>query len=269
MLSSDTLIHPTAIIDPSAQLDSSVKVGPYAIIGANVQMNANCEVGAHCIVEGPSVIGTGNTFHPFGRIGGSPQDKKYAGEDTRLVIGNGNMFREYVTLNRGTVQDRGETTLGDDNWIMAYVHVAHDCIVGSHTILANTTNLAGHVQIGDWVILGGYTGVHQFCKVGAHAMTGVGSVVLHDLPPYVMASGDSASAHGLNSEGLRRRGFDKDRISALRKAYKLLYRNGLSLDDARSALERLITESGADSQSATDLSLLTEFLAGATRGIVR
>ena len=263
------LIHPTAIIDPAAQLDSTVRVGPYAIVGAGVEMGANCEVGAHCVVEGPSTIGAGNTFHPFGRIGGAPQDKKYAGEDTRLVVGRDNMFREYVTLNRGTVQDRGETTVGDDNWVMAYVHVAHDCIVGSHTILANTTNLAGHVTIGDWVILGGYTGVHQFCKIGAHAMTGVGSVVLHDIPPYVMASGDSASPHGMNTEGLRRRGFEKDRINQLRKAYKLLYRSSLSLGDAIAAIQAQIAELSDNEQSVADLTLMTDFLADATRGIVR
>ncbi len=263
------LIHPTAIIDPSAELDASVRVGPYAIIGGSVRIGADCEVGAHCVIEGPSDIGTGNVFHPFGRIGGSPQDKKYAGEDTRLVVGNNNMFREYVTLNRGTAQDRGETTIGDDNWIMAYVHVAHDCVVGNHTILANTTNLAGHVHIGDWVILGGYTGVHQFCKIGAHAMTGVGTVVLHDLPPYVMASGDSAKPHGLNSEGLRRRQFSAERIAALRKAYRLLYRQGLSLEQARSGITELAGETSTDAQSAADLTLLASFLAGATRGIVR
>ncbi|MFK7965033.1 MAG: UDP-N-acetylglucosamine O-acyltransferase, partial [Burkholderiaceae bacterium] len=173
------------------------------------------------------------------------------------------------TLNRGTIQDRGETTVGDDNWVMAYVHVAHDCIVGNHTILANTTNLAGHVTIGDWVILGGYTGVHQFCKVGAHAMTGVGSVVLHDIPPYVMASGDSASPHGMNTEGLRRRGFDKDRISQLRKAYKLLYRSSLSLEDAIASIQAQIAELSDNEQSVADLTLMTEFLADATRGIVR
>lgn len=263
------LIHPTAIIDPAAQLDSSTRVGPYSIVGAGVEMDANCVVGAHCIIEGPSTIGTGNTFHPFGRIGGAPQDKKYAGEDTRLVVGKDNMFREYVTLNRGTVQDRGETTIGDDNWVMAYVHIAHDCIVGSHTILANTTNLAGHVTINDWVILGGYTGVHQFCKIGAHAMTGVGSVVLHDIPPYVMASGDSASPHGMNTEGLRRRGFDKDRISQLRKAYKLLYRSSLSLEDAINAIKKLPEDAPDNAQSIADLKLMTDFLADATRGIVR
>jgi len=263
------LIHPTAIIDPAARLDPSIRVGPYAIIGAGVEMDANCVVGAHCVIEGPSTIGPGNTFHPFGRIGGAPQDKKYAGEDTSLVVGKDNMFREYVTLNRGTVQDRGETTIGDDNWIMAYVHVAHDCIVGSHTILANTTNLAGHVTISDWVILGGYTGVHQFCKVGAHAMTGVVSVVLHDIPPYVMASGDSASPHGMNTEGLRRRGFDKERISQLRKAYKLLYRSSLSLEDAIDAIKKLCDDLPGNTQSMADLKLMTDFLADATRGIVR
>ncbi len=267
-----SLIHPTALIDPSAELDTMVGVGPYAIIGPGVSIGAGTEVGAHCVIEGPTTIGRSNVFHPFGRIGGAPQDKKYAGEPTRLVIGNSNMFREYVTLNRGTVQDRGETTIGDDNWIMAYVHVAHDCVLGSHTILANTTNLAGHVHIGDWAILGGFTGVHQFCKVGAHAMTGVGTVVLHDLPPFVMASGDSAQAHGINVEGLRRRGFDKDRIATIRRAYKLLYKSGLTLVDARHALASQIDElkkAQSTDPAIADLQMLDEFLGSATRGIVR
>ena len=264
-------IHPTALIDPAAELDSSVSVGPYAIVGPRVRVDVGTSIGSHCVVEGPTTIGANNVFHPFCRIGGPPQDKKYAGEPTTLTIGSENMFREYVTLNRGTQQDRGDTAIGDSNWIMAYVHVAHDCVVGSNTILANTTNLAGHVVIGDWVILGGYTGVHQFCKIGAHAMTGVGTVVLHDIPPYVMASGDTASAHGINSEGLRRRGFDKPRISNLRQAYKTLYKSGLGLADARSELEKMqaTCSAGEEKLQAQDLAMLTGFLAEVSRGIVR
>ncbi|MGB7182608.1 MAG: acyl-ACP--UDP-N-acetylglucosamine O-acyltransferase [Burkholderiaceae bacterium] len=265
------VIHPTALIDPRASIDSSVRIGPYAVIGPAVSIDAGCEIGSHCVVDGPVVIGRNNTFHPFSRIGGPPQDKKYSGEPTTLTIGHDNMFREYVTLNRGTVQDRAETSIGNHNWVMAYVHIAHDCIVGNHTILANTTNLAGHVQIGDWVILGGYTGVHQFCKIGAHAMTGVGSVVLHDVPPYVMASGDTANAHGINSEGLKRRGFEKDRIANLRQAYKTLYKNGLGLAEAKKQVLQMQTDCELSGQveQAADLALLTEFLDQVTRGIVR
>ncbi|MFA7504659.1 MAG: acyl-ACP--UDP-N-acetylglucosamine O-acyltransferase [Burkholderiaceae bacterium] len=266
-MSGAPLIHPSAIVDPGAELDSTVRVGPYAIIEPGVRIAAGTSVGAHCVVGAGTTIGRDNVLHPFGTIGGPPQDKKYAGEPTALVIGNGNTFREYVTINRGTVQDRGRTDVGDDNWVMAYVHIAHDCIVGSHTILANTTNLAGHVELGDWVILGGFTGVHQFCKIGAHAMTGVGTVVLHDLPPYVMASGTPANAHGLNSEGLRRRGFDASRIQALRRAYKTLYKRGLGLEEARGELATQSREAAGD--SAADLGMLLEFLGGVTRGIVR
>ena len=258
-------IHPTAIVDPAADLDTTVEVGPYAVIGPGVRMGAGCSVGAHCVIEGPSTIGEGNVFHPFGRIGGPPQDKKYAGEPTSLVIGDRNMFREAVTLNRGTAQDRGETTIGDDNWIMAYVHVAHDCVIGNQIIMANTSNLAGHVHVGDHVVLGGYTGVHQFCKIGAHAMTAVGTVVLHDIPPFVMASGNAAAPHGINSEGLRRRGFDSDRIAAIRRAYKILYKRGLSLDQARVELRSL---ADAQEAGAGDCALIARFLDEVTRGIV-
>jgi len=184
------LIHPTAVIDPAAELDSSVEVGPYAVSGPRVRIGAGCKVGAHVVLEGPTTLGENNRLYPFCSVGAAPQDKKYAGEDTALEIGNGNTIRECVTINRGTVQDGGTTRVGDDNWIMAYVHIAHDCVVGNHTIFANTTNLAGHVHIGDWVILGGNSQVHQFCKIGAHAMTGTGSIVLQDIPPYVMASGN-------------------------------------------------------------------------------
>jgi UDP-N-acetylglucosamine acyltransferase len=259
-------IHPTAIIDPSAELDSSVRVGAYAMIGADVQIGPDCSVAAHAQIEGPARIGPGNRFYSFCAIGGDPQDKKYAGERTGLEIGANNTFREYVTVNRGTVQDAGVTRVGDDNWIMAYVHIAHDCQVGSHTVLANTVNLAGHVVIGDWTILGGYTGVHQFCKIGAHVMTGVGTVVLQDIPTYVMAAGNSAAAHGINSEGLKRRGFSAQDIAVIRRAYKTLYRSNLSLDDAR---VELATAAAADPASARCLTPLLEFLGSVTRGIVR
>ena len=259
-------IHPTALIDSSAELDSSVRVGAYAIIGAGVRIGAGSSVAAHAIIEGPTTIGAGNRFYSFCAIGGEPQDKKYAGEPTRLEIGDKNTFREYVTINRGTAQDVGVTRVGDDNWIMAYVHIAHDCQVGSHTILANTVNLAGHVGIGDWAILGGYTGVHQFCKIGAHVMTGVGTVVLQDIPTYVMASGNSAAAHGINSEGLKRRGYTPDEIAVIRRAYKILYRSNLGLDEARQALA---TAAGAGDTARRCLAPLLDFLNSVTRGIVR
>ena len=207
---------------------------------------------------------------PFASLGADPQDKKYRGEPTRLEIGDGNTFRESVTVNRGTVQDGGVTRIGDDNWIMAYVHIAHDCMVGSHTIFANSTNLGGHVHIGDWVILGGASGVHQFCKIGAHAMTAVGSVVLHDVPPFVMVSGNTASAHGINAEGLRRRGFSPERIHAIRRAYKLVYKEGLTLAEARAALSgEAVARIDPDGSAAGDLALLAAFLDQVTRGIVR
>ena len=259
-------IHPTAIVDPSAELAPDVTVGPYAIIGADVAIGAGSTVAAHAIIEGPARIGSNNRFYSFCAIGGEPQDKKYAGERTRLEIGDGNTFREYVTVNRGTAQDVGVTRVGDDNWIMAYVHIAHDCQVGSHTILANTVNLAGHVSIGDWAILGGYTGVHQFCKIGAHVMTGVGTVVLQDIPTYVMASGNSAAAHGVNSEGLKRRGFTPQEIAIIRRAYRTIYRSSLGLDDARRSLA---APADADPEAARCLAPLLDFLGSVTRGIVR
>lgn len=264
-------IHPSALVDPAASLDDDVEVGPFAVIGPGVEVGAGTRIGPHAILEGPSRIGRDNRIHAHAVIGGAPQDKKYRGEPTRLEIGDGNTFREFVTVNRGTVQDAHVTRIGSDNWLMAYVHIAHDCVVGDHTILANTVNLAGHVQIGDWVILGGYTGVHQFCKIGAHAMTGVGTVVLHDIPPFVMASGNTAAAHGLNIEGLRRRGFDAETIQVLKQAYKTVYRSELTLQQARSQLDAELeafsaTPAGA---SADALRLLSDFLARVSRGIVR
>ncbi len=263
-------IHPTAIVAAGASLDSSVEVGPYCVIGPHVGIDAGTTLAAHVVVDGHTTLGRNNRIHPFASIGGAPQDKKYRDEPTRLEIGDGNTIRECVTINRGTVQDQGVTRIGDDNWIMAYVHVAHDCVVGSHTIFANSTNLGGHVEIGDWVILGGASGVHQFCKIGAHAMTGVGSVVLHDVPPFVMVSGNTAQAHGINTEGLRRRGFSAERIAAIRRAYRVLYKDGLTLAEARAALGRARDASlDPQAEAAADLDLLAGFLDRVTRGIVR
>ena len=284
-------IHPSAIVDTGAELAADVEVGPYAVIGPQVVLGEGTTVGPHAVIEGPTRIGRHNRIHAHATLGGAPQDKKYRGEPTRLEIGDGNTFRECVTVNRGTVQDGGVTRIGHDNWVMAYVHIAHDCLVGDHTILANTTNLAGHVQIGDWVILGGCSQVHQFCKIGAHAMTGVSTVVLHDIPPFVMASGNTAQAHGMNTEGLRRRGFSAPSLAALRQAYKTLYRSGLTLQQAREALSEQVRtlqateapQAGASSPSPEGLAaealagldpaqavgVLVEFLARVERGIVR
>ncbi|HWS75404.1 MAG TPA: acyl-ACP--UDP-N-acetylglucosamine O-acyltransferase [Quisquiliibacterium sp.] len=262
-------IHPTAIVDPGAELDDGVEIGAYTLIGPHVRIGAGTTVGPHAVIEGWTSLGRDNRVFQFASIGAAPQDKKYRGEPTRVEIGDGNTFREFVTVNCGTVQDRGVTTLGSDNWLMAYVHVAHDCVVGDHAIFANNTSLAGHVEVGDWAILGGYTGVHQFCKIGAHAMTAVGSVVLHDIPPFVMASGSSARAHGINSEGLRRRGFSAEAINAIRRAYKTLYRSGLTLEEARARLAAEIERSEEAAPGRDGLELLLGFLGGVTRGIVR
>lgn len=259
-------IHPSALIDKGANLDSSVEVGPYAVIGAGVEIGPGCRIAAHVTLEGPTRIGANNVFFPFGSIGAAPQDKKYAGEPTRLEIGDGNTIREFVTLNRGTVQDKGVTRIGDRNWIMAYVHVAHDCVVGSDTIFANNATLGGHVEVDDWAVLGGNTAIHQFCKVGAHAMTGAGTLLLHDVPPYVMASGNSASAHGLNSEGLRRRGFSADQINLLRRCYKILYKSGLTFDAARREIAEI---AAVPDETNQPVQRLVAFFERVTRGIVR
>ena len=267
-------IHPSAIVSSSAQLDSSVSVGPFCIVGDHVQIGANSNLAAHVIIDGHTTIGRYNCFHSNAVIGGPPQDKKYAGELTKLVIGDRNTFRESVTVNCGTAQDAGVTVVGSDNWIMAYVHIAHDCVVGDQTILANCTQLAGHVQVGDWAILGGFTGVHQYCKVGAHAMAGVGSVVLHDIPPFVMVSGNSAQAHGINTEGLKRRGFSTQAIAQLRAAYKTIYKSGESFEKARILLGEQIKRLGDSGDEASvdagnAVAQLLNFLNHVTRGIVR
>lgn len=256
------MIHPTAIVHAGAMLDTSVEVGPYAVIGEHVEIDAGTRIGAHAVITGHTRIGRDNRFFHFTSIGEAPQDKKYAGEPTRLEIGDRNTVREFCTMNTGTAQDQGVTRVGSDNWIMAYVHIAHDCRIGDHTILANCVQLAGHVHVGDWVILGGFTGVHQFCHLGAHSMAAIASVIVHDLPPYVMAQGDTAKAHGINTEGLKRRGFLAAAIKGIRAAYKTLYRSGLTLEEARVALETQAAE-------CPEVGMLAEFLSRATRGIVR
>ena len=259
-------IHPTALVSPAARLGADVSIGPYAIVGDHVQIGDGTRIGAHVVIDGHTTIGRGNTIHPFATIGGPPQDKKYAGEATRLEIGDGNTIREYVTINTGTVQDGGVTRVGDDNWIMAYVHIAHDCRIGSHLILANAVQLAGHVQLDDWVFLGGLTGVHQFVRVGAHAMTGFQTRLAQDVPPFVTAAGNPAEATGINAEGLRRRGFAAERIAQVKRMHKLLYRQGLTLEAARQELGAL---RGAVEGGDGDVDAMLAFLAGAERGIVR
>lgn len=259
-------IHPTAIVDPKAELAADVEVGPFAVIGPRVQIGARTSVGAHTVIDGRTRIGCGNRIFPFCAIGGVPQDKKYAGEDTGLEIGDDNTIREYCTLNTGTVQDAGVTRVGSDNWIMAYVHVAHDCRIGDHAIFANGVQLAGHVHVGDWAILGGLTGVHQFVRIGAHAMTGAGTTLLQDLPPFVICNGNPAAPHGINAEGLKRRGFDASTIGALRRAYKAIYKEGRTVAEACAAIEALAAEAPA---AASHLHVLREFVRNSTRGIVR
>ena len=256
------MIHPTAIIDPAARIDDGVEVGAYSIIGPHVEIGAGTRVGPHVVIEGHTRIGRDNEIFQFCSIGAQPQDKKYDREDTRLEIGDRNTIREFCSFNVGTSQDAGVTRMGNDNWIMAYVHVAHDCQVGSNTIFANNATLAGHVHVGDWAILGGFTGVHQFVRVGAHSFCGVGTVLLQDLPPYVTVSGNPASPRGINSEGLKRRGFSADDIRAIKRAYKQLYREGLSLEDARTAISE-----AASTQVA--VKPFSDFISVSSRGLVR
>lgn len=260
------LIHPNALIDPNAQLHPSVSVGAYSIVGPHVTIGADSIVGPHCVIDGHTQIGKANHFYRFCSVGGMPQDKKYAGEPTRLEIGDRNMVREYVTINTGTVQDVGITRLGSDNWVMAYVHVAHDCQIGSHTILANGVQMGGHVHIGDWAIVGGLAAVHQFGKIGAHSMTGGQSALHMDIPPYVMGSGNPCVPVGINVEGLKRRGFSAESISALRDAYKLIYRRGLSLTDACTEIR---TRQQKEPEVATALQPLLDFVESSARGIIR
>jgi UDP-N-acetylglucosamine acyltransferase len=259
-------IHPTAIVEPGAELDASVGIGAYSIVRGHVRIGAGTTIGPHCVVEGRTSIGRDNRIFQFCSIGAVPQDKKYAGEPTELQIGDNNTIREFCTLNLGTAQDAGVTRLGSDNWLMAYVHIAHDCQVGDKTILANNATLAGHVHVGDWVIIGGLTGVHQFVKIGAHAMAGFASAISQDVPPFMMVDGNPLAVRGFNVEGLRRRGFGAERIGAVKQMHRLLYRSGLTLAQAQEGINALAAEVPL---AALDVAMMGEFLGQATRGIAR
>ncbi|MEX0614412.1 MAG: acyl-ACP--UDP-N-acetylglucosamine O-acyltransferase [Methylophaga sp.] len=256
------MIHPTAIIDAKAKLAADVKVGPYSVIGPDVEIAAGCEIASHVVIEGPSKIGKNNRFFQFASIGAEPQDKKYGGEATLLEIGDNNLFRESVTVNRGTSQGGGITKIGNNNWIMAYVHIAHDCIIGDDNIFANNASLAGHVVVDNYVILGGFTLVSQFNQLGAHAFSAMGSVISRNVPPYVLVSGHMAEPVGINVEGLKRRDFSELQIRNIRQAYKLVYRSGFRLEDARRKLDLIEQESG-------ELACFIEFLDNQKGGIIR
>lgn len=257
------MIHPTAIIHPKAQVPAEVEVGAYAVIGANVRIGQGSRIGPHVVIHGPAVIGERNRFFQFCSIGADPQDKKYRGEpESLLEIGSDNTVREYVSINRGTAGGGGQTVIGDHNWIMASAHIAHDCRVGNHTVFANHATLAGHVSIDDHVTLGGFTGVHQFCRVGRYSFTAISSVIVKDVPPYIRVAGNRARPFGLNREGLQRAGFDPATINLLRRAYKIVYRNGLRQKEALVELEAL-------AQGSESVDLLKTFIAASERGIVR
>lgn len=259
-------IHPTAIVDPRATLDASVEVGAYAVIGPNVVIGAGSKIGPHVVIDGHTTIGRDNTFFQFCSIGAPPQDKKYGGEPTLLEIGDRNTIREFVTINLGTVQDGGVTRIGNDNWIMAYVHIAHDCQLSNHITMSNNATLGGHVVVGDWAVLGGFTTIHQFCHIGAYAMTAFTAAVSQDVPPFVTAAGNRAAPAGINSVGLQRRGFTSEQIMAVKRGYKLLYRSKLPLEDAKRAL---LAEEQKSPDAAVYLRQLREFVEASPRGIIR
>ena len=256
------MIDPRAAIAAGAELDEGVSVGPFAVIGDGVQVGAGTWIGPHAVIQGPTVLGRDNRIFQFASVGEAPQDKKYGGEPTRLEIGDRNVIRECATVHRGTVQDAGVTRVGSDNLLMAYTHVAHDCTIGDHVILANAASLGGHIAVGDWAILGGFAIVHQFCRIGAHCFCGMGSVISMDVPPYVTVSGHPAAAHGINSEGLQRRGFAPDAVAQIKQAYKILYKSGLRLEEAIAALQE-------QAVAAPELEPLVAFLRASRRGIVR
>ncbi|MFZ9053085.1 MAG: acyl-ACP--UDP-N-acetylglucosamine O-acyltransferase [Woeseiaceae bacterium] len=256
------MIHSSAIIADSASIADDVDVGAYTVIGDGVVIGSGTRVDSHVVINGPTTIGKDNHIYQFASIGDDPQDKKYRDEPTKLTIGDRNTIREFCTVSRGTVQDAGETVIGDDNWIMAYVHIAHDCHVGSNTIMANNTTLAGHVHVGDWVIMGGFSGAHQFCRVGAHAFLGMYTGVNRDVPAYTMVSGNPGVPRGINSEGLKRRGFDAVQIRNIKDAYRLIYRKGMKLADA-------VEEIAARAAEQSELDLLLESLRSSERGLVR
>jgi len=256
------MIHPTAIVASSARIHESAEIGPYTVIGEEVEIGEGTRIGPHVVINGPTVIGRENRIFQFASIGDEPQDKKYRGEPTRLVIGDNNVIRENVTIHRGTVQGRSETTIGNDNLIMAYVHVGHDSVIGDNVVLVNNAALAGHVRVGDWAVLSGYTLVHQFCKIGAHSFSGMGTAIGKDVPAFVTVSGAPAEAKTINMEGMRRRGFSAEAINDLRRAYKVIYKQGLTLDIALQRLESMMSDS-------PEVRLLIESLHASERGIVR
>jgi len=264
-----TQIHASAVVDSKANLAGDVEVGPYSVIGPNVSIGSGTKIGSHTVIEGHTSIGQDNTIAHFAAIGGPPQDMKYRGEPTKLIIGDRNTIREFTTIHTGTAQDEGMTSIGDDNWIMAYVHIAHDCRIGNHTIFSSNAQIAGHVQVQDWAIMGGMSGVHQFVRVGQHAMLGGASALVQDVPPFVIAAGDKASPHGINVEGLKRRGFSSETISALRQAYKVLYKDGLSFEEAKLEIQKMATASSIDLVTAEKLTQFHDFIAASTRGIIR
>jgi UDP-N-acetylglucosamine acyltransferase len=256
-------IHPTAVVDPSSRIGANVEIGAYSVIGPDVEIGEGTRIGAHCTIEGPTRIGRDNRFHGHAAIGGDPQDKKFDGERTELVIGDRNVFREFATINRGTGQGGGATRIGDDNWFLSYVHVAHDCQVGNGCVFSNNATLAGHVEVGDFVILGGFAGVHQFCRIGAHAFIGMGAFVNGDVPPYVLVAQEGyGRPRGINAEGLKRRGFDGERIAAIKRAYRALYLSGAKLDEARAQLADLARDSD-------DVRALLEFIERGERPLLR
>ena len=256
------MISEQAFIDPSAQIGNNVTIGPFCYIGKDVVIGDDCELMSHVVIKGPTTIGKGNRFFQFSSIGEECQDLKYANEPTQLIIGDNNTFRESCTIHRGTIQDNSLTQIGSDNLFMAYTHVAHDCMVGSHCILANNASIAGHVHVGDWAILGGMSGVHQFCHIGAHSFIAATSLVLKDIPPYVMASGNTAKPYGLNSEGLKRRGFSKEIISEIKRAYKVIYRQGHSIEESVAILADV-------AKNHDEIKVLSDFIASSSRGIIR
>ena len=261
-----TQVHSTALVDPQAELHASVSVGPYTVIGPHVRVGAGTTIGAHCVIEGRTTIGRDNRIFQFSSLGAIPQDKKYAGEPTELVIGDRNVIREFCTFNLGVPGAGGVTRVGDDNWIMAYTHIAHDCQIGNHVTMANNATLAGHVEIGDWATVGGLCGIHQFVKIGAHAMLGFQSAISQDVPPFMLVDGNPLAVRGFNVVGLRRRDFSAARIAAVKQMHKLLYREGKTLEQARAAIEALALQSP---EAAADVAMMSGFLAAATRGIAR
>lgn len=257
------MIHATAQVDPAAKIGAGVRIGAYSVIGADVEIGDDTEIGPHVVIQGPTRLGRGNRLFPFSSIGGDPQDKKFRGERTELVIGDRNLIREFVTINRGTGDGGGATRIGDDNWFLAYTHVAHDCRIGHHCVFSNNATLAGHVEIGDHVILSGFAGVHQFCRIGSHAFVGMGVLLSGDVPPFLMVAADTQGRpRGINSEGLKRRGFDAERIAAIRRAYRTLYVSGTPLAEAREKLAEQAKDSG-------DVALMLDFIERSERPLLR